>query len=165
MKILIANWIPTKAYTCTCISKAVFLIERKRLQHFVRAAGSEEIGGPLQLLQFIHKYSLQDSLPNLVVLLRIFLTRAISVASCERSFSKLKLIKNYLRSSMSQTRLSDLAILSIEREATDEIDFNDVISDFAQKKARKIDLWNDHESFRWRRHIPFLFGRSNFHIC
>ena len=98
------------------------------------------MAGPLQLLQFIHQYSLEDSLPNLVVLLRVFLTRAISVASCERSFSKLKLIKNYLRSSMGQMRLSDLAILSIEREKAKEVDFNDVISDLALKKARKINL-------------------------
>ena len=45
-----------------------------------------------------------------------FLTTGISVASCERSFSKLKLIKNYLRSTMSDARLTNLAILSIERE-------------------------------------------------
>nr|CAI5858450.1 unnamed protein product [Callosobruchus analis] len=35
----------------------------------------------------------------------------VSVASCERSFSKLKLIKTYLRSTMGQERLSGLAIL------------------------------------------------------
>ncbi|XP_056466856.1 uncharacterized protein LOC130405715 [Gadus chalcogrammus] len=39
-----------------------------------------------------------------------------SVASAERSFSKLKLIKSYLRSSMSQERLSGLAIMSINHD-------------------------------------------------
>ncbi|XP_046686683.1 zinc finger MYM-type protein 1-like [Homalodisca vitripennis] len=34
----------------------------------------------------------------------------VTVAKAERSFSKLKLIKNYLRSSMSQQRLTDLAL-------------------------------------------------------
>ena len=52
-------------------------------------------------------------------MLRIFLTIAVSVATCERSFSKLKLIKNYLRSSMSTLRLRNLAILSIEQQLTD----------------------------------------------
>ena len=70
-------------------------------------------------------------------MLRIFLTIAISVATCERSFSKLKLIKNYLRSTMNSLRMRNLAILSIERQLTDEIDFDNVIDNFANRKARK----------------------------
>ena len=70
-------------------------------------------------------------------MLRIFLTIAISIATCERSFSKLKLIKNYLRSTMNSLRMRNLAILSIERQLTDEIDFDNVIDNFANRKARK----------------------------
>ncbi|KAL4619977.1 hypothetical protein ACB092_06G120700 [Castanea dentata] len=50
-------------------------------------------------------------------------------ASAERSFSKVKLIKSYLRSIMSQERLSGLTILSIEKEIN-----------FASQKARKINF-------------------------
>lgn len=39
----------------------------------------------------------------------------VIVVSHERSFSKLKLIKNYLRSKMSQERLDSLATLCIEK--------------------------------------------------
>jgi len=42
------------------------------------------------------------------------LTIPATVTSVERFFSKLKLVKNYLRSAMSQTRLVDLARLHIE---------------------------------------------------
>jgi len=52
-------------------------------------------------------------------MLQIFPTIAVSVATCERRFSKLKLIKNYLRSSMSTLRLRNLATLSIEQQLTD----------------------------------------------
>ena len=69
---------------------------------------NEKLEHPLELLQFIQKFKLADSLPNVVILLRILLTTAVSVASCERSFSKLKLIKSYLRSSMGQFRLTGL---------------------------------------------------------
>jgi len=44
--------------------------------------------GPLELLQFIQKYNLGNSVPSIVIKLRIFLTIAISVATCERGFSK-----------------------------------------------------------------------------
>ena len=72
-----------------------------------------------------------ESLPNLIIAIRIFLTMSISVASCERSFSKLKLIKSYLRSPMSQIRLTSIAILSVERDITDNTNFDHVINDFA----------------------------------
>jgi len=72
-------------------------------------------------------------------MLRIFLTIAVSVATCcERSFSKLKLIKNYLRSSMSTLRLRNLATLSIEQQLTDNKNFDIAIEEFANKKARKV---------------------------
>ena len=117
--------------------------ERQRLIHFIEAAQttvSLKEQGPLELLQFFQHFELADSVPNLVVLLRIFLTIAFSVATCERSFSKLKLIKNYLRPTMGNERLSSLAIMSIERDTADTVDFEDVINSFAAMKARKISL-------------------------
>ena len=71
-------------------------------------------------------------------MLRIFLTIAVSVATCERSFSKLNLINNYLRSSMGTLRLRNLVTLSIEQQLTDEINFDIATEEFANKKARKV---------------------------
>ena len=62
----------------------------------------------------------------------------ITVASGERSFSKLKLIKTYLRSTVSQERLNSLSMLSIESEIAKAIDFKNILNDFANKKARKV---------------------------
>ena len=39
---------------------------------------------------------------------------------------------------MSQARLTNLAILSIERHLTETINFDAIIQDIAAKKARKI---------------------------
>lgn len=58
-------------------------------------------------------------------------------ACSERSFSKLKLIKKYLRSTMSQSRISNLAIISIESDEANKIEYNEIIDSFAEQKARK----------------------------
>ena len=52
----------------------------------------------------------------------------VSVATAERSFSKRKIIKNYLRSTMGQNRLSNLAIISIESDLLKELDTQDSVS-------------------------------------
>jgi len=78
--------------------------------------------------------------PNFYVALRTLLTIPITVASGERSLSKLKLIKTYLRSSMGQERLNNLAILSIEHEVARDLNYTDVIDSFAAAKARKVVL-------------------------
>lgn len=70
--------------------------------------------------------------------LLLFLTLPVTVATAERSFSKLKLIKTYLRSSMGQERLSGLAILSIENTRARELNIGDIVEDFAQRKARRM---------------------------
>lgn len=59
---------------------------------------------PIALLEFLVAKGLEEIFPNLWIALRIFVTIPVSVASCERSFSKLKLIKTYLRSTMSQVK-------------------------------------------------------------
>ena len=99
-----------------------------------------EKSSPIDILQLIHKYSLTDAYPNTAIAIRIFLTIPVTVATCERSFSKLKLIKNNMRSKMGQERLSTLTIISIEVEVANNIDFDDVISELASRKARKVTL-------------------------
>jgi hypothetical protein len=78
--------------------------------------------------------------PNACIAYRILLTIPIAVASAKRTFSKLKLIKSYLRSTMSQEKLSELAILSIEKNMLEKIDYKSLINNFASKRARKMKL-------------------------
>ena len=69
---------------------------------------------------------------------RILLTIPVTVTSAERSFSKLKLIKTYLRTTMSQERLSGLAMISIENEYLDKLNYDDLIEDFASKNQGEV---------------------------
>ncbi|AEC06008.1 hAT family dimerization domain-containing protein [Arabidopsis thaliana] len=95
-----------------------------------------EVTKPIKVLDFLKR--VEGCYPNTWISFRILLTILVSVASAERSFSKLKLIKNYLRSTMSQDRLNGLAILSIERAMLEKIDYATVMDDFAGKNASRI---------------------------
>lgn len=70
----------------------------------------EEVTTALELLMHTHERGLSELFPNLWVALRIACTLPVTVATAGRSFSKLKLIKTFLRSSMCQERLSGTAM-------------------------------------------------------
>ena len=52
----------------------------------------------------------------------------VSNSTGERSFSKLKLVKNYLRNSLTLEKLSGLALLSLESSLLKEIDQERIIN-------------------------------------
>ncbi|XP_072156690.1 zinc finger MYM-type protein 1-like [Bemisia tabaci] len=86
---------------------------------------------------FIENYSLACSVPDVCTSFLLFLTLPVTVATAERSFSKLTLIKNYLRSTMSQERLVGLSVLSIESDIARSIDVKEVVKVFVAKNARR----------------------------
>jgi len=98
--------------------------EMKTLRNII----PENICTLIELLRFLHLTRLQEVFPNVSIVLRIVLTIPVTVASGERSFSKLKLIKTYLRSSMLQDRLNGLAMLSIEKGVASELDWTIPVS-------------------------------------
>jgi len=90
-----------------------------------------------ELLELIFERELQTLYPEVVTGLVLFLTIPVTVASAERSFSKLKLIKTYLRSKMSQDRLRHFALLSIEHGEAEKLDKSLIIKQFASAKVRR----------------------------
>jgi len=58
----------------------------------------------------------KETFPNLFKCLQLAASIPISSASCERSFSAMRRIKNWLRTSMTQERFSNLSILYIEKK-------------------------------------------------
>ena len=90
-----------------------------------------------QMIQYIITNELEDIYPNVYISIRIMLTMPISTASAEISFSKLKMIKNYIRNNMKQDRLSGLAILSIEADLAAKIDYKSLLEDSSKAKSRR----------------------------
>jgi hypothetical protein len=83
---------------------------------------------------------LESSFPNIEIALRIFLSMMVTNCKGERSFSKLKRIKNESRASTTEDRLNNLTLMSIESDLLNDIDFNDIISDFASRKSRSVPI-------------------------
>lgn len=79
---------------------------------------------------FCHN-NLSATFPMLYVGLKLAVTIPVSSASCERRFSKMKLIKTRLRSTMADDRLSDLMVISCEQDIP--INKEVVLDMFAQK--------------------------------
>jgi hypothetical protein len=77
-------------------------------------------------------------LPAVTTLLRLFGTIPVSNATAERSFSALKRLKTYLRSTMGEERLTGLALLHVNKST--EVDPDDIIELYASKKDRRIRL-------------------------
>ena len=65
----------------------------------------------------------------------------LSCSACaERSFSRLKQLESSTRSTMDEIRLSDLSVLNIGKEFSENLDFNSVVNTFAKnlmKNRRK----------------------------
>ena len=95
------------------------------------------INNPIKFYEFIISYG-EDVFPNLQSALHLLLSIGCSIALCERSFSRLKLIKTYIRSTLSQERLYGLAILSIERKIFNNINIEEIVEEFTIRKNRKI---------------------------
>ena len=96
--------------------KELFM-ELKILQGFLP---QEEMMGPVAILKFLKQ---MGCFPNAFIAYRILLTIPVTVASAERSSSKLKLLKSYLRSTMTQERLNGLATIAIENDVLEKIKY------------------------------------------
>ena len=93
---------------------------------------------PIQLLNALAETSLMVIFPKCCVALHIYCTLPVTVAEAERSFSVLKRIKNYLRSTMCQMRLTSLGTLAVESELAKQLDCNEIIETLAKKKRARL---------------------------
>ena len=89
------------------------------------------------MLKLIVDSNMATSVPEVTAACALFLTLQVTVASAERSFSKSKLFKGYLRSTMAQERLDGLSLLAIEQESAQKIDLDSIVDKFAKANARR----------------------------
>ena len=91
-----------------------------------------------ELLVFLQKHNLSAQFESIATLLKLALTLPVSSAHDERAFSCLKRVKTYLRSTMTENRLSNLACISINRELVSHISIRELQQPFLNEKTRRI---------------------------
>jgi hypothetical protein len=99
------------------------------------------VSGALNLHQVITSSGLQNSLSEVYCLLKIIPTTPMATAELERCFSTMKRIKTFLRSTMSEERLSALAMLSVGKNLLESSNFNEKVTEaFVLLKDRRMDF-------------------------
>ena len=127
----------SEKYYCD-VSKDKLALEILDLKKSQKANFGDDPLQPFDLLNKLVEFNLEEMFGNIVIALCIFCCLPATVASAERSFSKLKHIQNFNRTTMLQELLNGLAILSIESKLARKLSFTHCIATFASKKARKV---------------------------
>lgn len=91
-----------------------------------------------EMLKTLRDNSGQEIFPTLVEMIRTYATIPVSTATVERSFSKLKLVKDTLRSLCTEERLSDLLLLAIEKDIP--VNHSEVINIYRDMAPRRLPL-------------------------
>ena len=116
-----------KSYECDLTDLS---IEIQNCQRMMSRAAKR----PTSLMDLCRQMrAVKDALPEMSKLTTIACTIPVSSCACERSFSTLRIVKNYLRSSMERDRANDLMILGIHATRAKKLDLNEVINRFLRK--------------------------------
>lgn len=91
------------------------------------------------ILNFLQKDTcLKDLMTEVVKLIHVLFIVTVTSCTEKRSFSSLWQLKTFLRSTMTQTRLNDLAIIYVHKKETHDID--EIANQLINVSTGKINL-------------------------
>ena len=120
------------------IDKDLLIVEHNLFFSFINSMDIS-LDAPEDVLHAIYENEQLDFLPHFAKAVRILNMIPVTSCSSERSFSALRRLKTYLRSTRNQKRLNNLSILNIERGYGNKVLINDmekIIDKFANKNQR-----------------------------
>lgn len=113
-----------------------FYIHRQMFFEFLKI---RKVEFPRCLGDVVDFFTVNSEMPGMCPIYSKFVKLILTIpgSSCtnERSFSLMKRIKTYMRSTMKQDRLNDIALLTTYKEAANQINLDEVIDDFINKNG------------------------------
>ena len=97
-----------------------------------------------EVLKMCEQFDLKTEFPLIYCCLKLLGTVPVTSCECERTISIIRLLKSYLRSTMSQERFSSLALLHARRDFV--LDLDAIVDKFARRHPRRmqlVDIIND----------------------
>ena len=80
------------------------------------------------------------------ILLRIYFTIPVTTATAERSFSCLRRLKTWLRSTMSQERLNNLLLVHVHKNVTDSLSLQEIAQEFTAVNEKRRSVFGSFKS-------------------
>ena len=78
---------------------------------------------------------------EIVTIVKLILVMPATNATSERTFSAMRRIKNYLRTTMLQQRFNDLMVLFVHRDSLDQLDLNDIGNKFVAGNETRLRIF------------------------
>jgi len=85
----------------------------------------------------------REMFSKIVRLLRLYLTILVTTATAERSFSSLRRIKTYFRSTMTEQHLNNILLLHAHKEMTDALNLTEIARLFVSSNAQRVEFFGN----------------------
>ena len=123
------------------ITKIVRGISSANLLYSESQLLKDDIDNSTELTEHINKLKLiSNGYPNATRIYRFLLTLPTTVASNERSFSKLKLVKTKLRSTLIDDKMERLIPCSAEKDLLENVSLSKFAEDWSRLKNRRVKI-------------------------
>ena len=122
----------------TNICKESLVNDLRNLRRYEESIGAEHATTPEQIASiFARNATLRAISQNMAYIVKLLLLVPATSCSAERSFSSLRRLKTYLRSTMGQARLNHLAVVASHKEVTDDLDLEELVDSWRSSIAAR----------------------------
>ena len=126
------------------LDKDLIKVDQRFINQFEQSntdASGDHLLTASNVIDLLYKKNLCEMMPEFTKAATILTVIPATSCSAKRSFSRLRRLKTYLRSTMGEKRLANIALINIEREHANRVikkDMERMIDIFGKQKGRDV---------------------------